>query len=88
MAAPRLILASASPRRKEMLRLAGVRFVILHGNVDEASEPGEAPEKYALRLSEAKARAVAAMRPRRWVLGADTIVTIDGELLGKPATRD
>ena len=64
MAAPRLILASASPRRKEMLRLAGVRFVILHGNVDEAPGPGEAPEDYALRLSEAKARAVAAMRPR------------------------
>jgi septum formation protein len=88
MAAPPLVLASASPRREEMLRLVGVRFAILHGNVDETPRAGEAPEDYALRLSEAKARAVAAMRPGRWVLGADTIVTIDGELLGKPATRD
>ena len=88
MAAPRLILASASPRRKEMLRLAGIRFTILHGSVDETPGPGEAPENYALRLSEAKARAVSAMRPGRWVLGADTIVTIDGELLGKPSTPD
>ena len=71
-----------------MLRLAGVRFAILHGNVDENPLDGESPETYALRLSEAKARAVAATRPGRWVLGADTIVTIDGELLGKPATRD
>jgi len=88
MAAPPLVLASASPRRQEMLRLVGVRFVILHGNVDEAPQAGETPENYAPRLSEAKARAVAAMRPGHWVLGADTIVTIDGELLGKPATRD
>jgi len=88
MPAPPLVLASASPRRDEMLRLVGVRFAILHGNVDEAPRAGEAPEHYALRLSEAKARAVAAMRPGHWVLGADTIVTIDGELLGKPATRD
>jgi septum formation protein len=88
MAAPPLVLASASPRRKEMLRLVGVRFAILHGDVDETPREGEAPEDYALRLSESKARAVAVMRPGRWVLGADTIVTIDGELLGKPATRD
>lgn len=88
MAAPPLVLASASPRRQEMLRLVGVRFVIQHGNVDEAPLAGEAPEDYALRLSEAKARAVAGLHPGRWVLGADTIVTIDGELLGKPATRD
>jgi len=88
MAAPPLILASASPRREEMLRLAGVRFAILHGNVNETPRAGEAPQDYALRLSEAKARVVAALRPGHWVLGADTIVTIDGELLGKPATRD
>ena len=88
MAAPPLVLASASPRREEMLRLVGVSFAILHGNVNEAPQAEEAPQDYALRLSEAKARAVAAMRPGHWVLGADTIVTIDGELLGKPATRD
>ncbi len=88
MKTPKLILASASPRRKEMLRMLGVEFTVLHGNVDESPQAGETPEVYALRLSEAKARAVAATRPGRWVLGADTIVTIDGELLGKPATRD
>lgn len=88
MAASRLILASASPRREEMLRLLGIRFSIQHSNVDEAPRAGESPENYALRLSETKARAVAGMRPGRWVLGADTIVTIDGELLGKPASRD
>ncbi len=86
MARPRLILASASPRREEMLRLLGLRFSVLLSNVDEASAAGELPEHYALRLSEMKARAVAGLRPGHWVLGADTIVTIDGELLGKPQT--
>jgi septum formation protein len=88
MAGTRLILASASPRREEMLRLLGLRFSILHSDVDEAPSPGELPEHYALRLSEAKARAVSGMRPGHWILGADTIVTIDGELLGKPRTTD
>ncbi len=86
MARPRLILASASPRREEMLRLLGLRFSVLLSNVDEAAAAGEPPEHYALRLSEMKARTVAGMRPGHWVLGADTIVTIDGELLGKPQT--
>lgn len=68
--------------------MLGVEFTVLHSDVDENPRAGESPEAYALRLSEAKARAVAAMRPGRWVLGADTIVTIDGELLGKPRTTD
>ncbi|NPV05463.1 MAG: septum formation inhibitor Maf [Syntrophaceae bacterium] len=88
MKTPKLILASASPRRREMLRMLGVAFTVLHSDVDENPLAGESPEAYALRLSEAKARAVAAVRPGRWVLGADTIVTIDGELLGKPRTPD
>jgi septum formation protein len=71
-----------------MLRLLGLRFSILHSNVDETPGAGESPEHYALRLSETKARAVAGMRPGDWVLGADTIVTIDGEFLGKPRTTD
>ncbi len=87
-AAHRLILASASPRREEMLRLLGCRFSVLHSHVDEAPAAGETPEDYALRLSETKARAVSEMQPGHWVLGADTIVTIDGELLGKPRTTD
>ncbi|HEX7504784.1 MAG TPA: Maf family protein [Syntrophales bacterium] len=88
MTGTQLILASASPRREEMLRLLGLRFSILHSNVDEAPSTGELPEHYALRLSEAKARAVAGKRPGHWILGADTIVTIDDELLGKPRTTD
>jgi septum formation protein len=84
----RLILASASPRREEMLRMLGLRFSILQSNVDENPRTAESPEDYALRLSEMKARAVAGMRPGHWVLGADTIVTIDDELLGKPRTTD
>ena len=88
MKTPKLILASASPRRREMLRMLGVAFTVLQSDVDESPRAGESPEAYALRLSEAKARAVAAVRPGRWVLGADTIVTIDGELLGKPRTPD
>jgi septum formation protein len=88
MKTPNLILASASPRRKEMLRMLGVEFAVVRSDVDENPHAGESPEDFALRLSEAKARAVAVKRPGRWVLGADTIVTIDGELLGKPRTAD
>jgi len=68
--------------------MVGVAFTVRHSDVNEDPRAGESPEAYALRLSEAKARAVAARRPGRWVLGADTIVTIDGELLGKPRTPD
>lgn len=71
-----------------MLRLLGLRFTILHSHVDEAPGVGESPRDYALRLSTIKARVVAGMRPGSWVLGADTIVTIDGKVMGKPATRD
>jgi len=88
MAERRLILASASPRREEMLRMLGLRFSILQGDVNEDPRAGEPPEDYALRLSEMKARAVAGMRTGHWVLGADTVVTIDGELMGKPRTID
>jgi len=88
MAERRLILASASPRREEMLHMLGIRFSILQSDVDEDPRAGESPEDYALRLSEMKARAVSGMRPGHWVLGADTVVTIDGELMGKPRTTD
>ncbi len=68
--------------------MLGLRFSILQSDVDENPQTGESPEDYALRLSEMKARAVAGLRPGHWVLGADTIVTIDGELMGKPRTTD
>lgn len=79
-----LVLASASPRRAELLRLAGYAFTVAPADLDETPEPGEAPDAYVRRLAEAKARAVAASRPEAVVLGADTTVVVDGDLLGKP----
>ncbi len=79
-----LVLASASPRRAELLRLAGYAFIVAPADLDETPEPGEAPAAYVRRLAEAKAGAVAAARPGAVVLGADTTVVVDGDLLGKP----
>jgi len=79
------VLASASPRRRDLLRQAGFRFAIDAPDVDESARAGEPPESLAPRLALAKARAVAARAPRdACVLGADTVVVIDGALLGKP----
>src|SRR5262249_28011768 len=77
-----LILASASPRRAELLGRAGVPFAIVPADVDEAQRPGEAPVAYAARLARAKAEAV--RPPDAFVLGAATIVVIDALVLGKP----
>lgn len=77
-----LILASASPRRREILRRAEIAFETRPVDVDESRRPGEAARDYVLRLAEAKARAAA--RPGETVLGADTVVVIDGKILGKP----
>ncbi len=79
-----LILASASPRRNELLRHLGVPFRVVIADIDETPLPGEAPVPYTLRLAEAKARAVLHLHPQATVLGADTTVAVDGELLGKP----
>ena len=79
-----LVLASQSPRRAEILRNAGIPFVVRVANVDETPRPGEPPEEYVQRLAEEKARAVDAA-PGETVLGADTTVVIDGEMLAKPA---
>ena len=79
-----LILASASPRRQELLREAGIPFEVDPAHIAEDQAPGEAPLAYALRLAEEKARAVAIRHPGCYVLGADTIVVVDGEVLGKP----
>jgi len=83
-----LILASASPRRQELLRNAGVRFEVQSADIDETPLPGEAPQACAERLARDKARAVFAQRPQDWVLGADTVVVVDGQILGKPANND
>lgn len=82
----RLILASASPRRGEFLKLMGLHFEVMPGNIDETFRPGEAPREHVLRLAEEKASSVARFYPDAWVLGADTIVVVTGEVLGKPGS--
>ena len=79
-----LILASSSPRRQELLREIGIPFQVHAANINEDQIAGEAPIDYALRLAREKAQAVAAQYPQSYVLGADTIVVIDGDVLGKP----
>jgi septum formation protein len=79
-----LILASRSPRRRELLTAAGISFEVLAADIDETPHADEAPVAYVERLAIEKARAVLALRPDARVLGADTTVTIDGEILGKP----
>jgi septum formation protein len=81
-----LILASASPRRQELLREAGIPFEVHAANINEDQNPGEQPLEYARRLSREKAEAVAAIYPQRYVLGADTIVVVNGEVPGKVET--
>ena len=82
----RLVLASGSPRRREMLALLGVSFDVRPVELDETPAEGEAPAPYVRRLAEAKARAAAAgAEESELVLAADTIVVAGGELLGKPA---
>ena len=79
-----LVLASASPRRSELLRAAGIPFEAVPADVDETQRPGEDAETYVRRLAADKAARVAGLLPGRTVLGADTAVVLDGEVLGKP----
>lgn len=82
------ILASASPRRVELLRAAGLQPVVVPAGVDETAWPGETPADHVVRLARAKAAGVAARHPDAAVLGADTVVAIDDEILGKPRDDD
>jgi septum formation protein len=84
---PELILASSSPRRQELLREIGIPFQVHAANINEDQIADEAPSAYALRLAREKAEAVAVHYPQSFVLGADTIVVVDGEVLGKPKDR-
>jgi septum formation protein len=79
-----LILASASPRRQALLRLVAIRFEIIPSQADERFLQGEAPEEHVIRLARAKAMEIAEQHRDRWVLAADTVVEIDGKVLGKP----
>jgi septum formation protein len=82
----RLLLASTSPRRQDLLRQAGFDFEVQPSRIVEQIRPGERPEEFARRAAREKAMHVAAScPPGRLVLGADTVVVIDGETLGKPA---
>lgn len=81
----RLILASASPRRAELLEAAGIPFTTIATTVDERFRAGEPPEQAVARLAETKANVVAAAHADAVVLGADTTVVIGGEPLGKPS---
>ena len=77
------MLASQSPRRAEILRLAGIPFTVRAASVDETARPGEGPEEYVCRLAEEKTMAVAA-EATETVLGADTTVVVDSHMLAKP----
>jgi septum formation protein len=83
--ANRLILASRSPRRYELLKQTGLDFDVIPSGVDEEGFfQGETPREHVLRLSEAKALDLGRQYPDHWVIGADTIVYVDGVILGKP----
>jgi len=83
----KLILASTSPRRAELLKSAGLFFEILRPDADEKLRAGEMPVEYAIRTAREKAESVKA-RPEAVILGADTVVAIEGHILGKPADAD
>jgi len=84
----RLILASASPRRAELLRAAGFAFEVIVADVDESAKAGEKPSMYVRRLAAEKSAAALAIvkDPHAVVLGADTTVVVDDDILGKPAS--
>jgi septum formation protein len=81
----KFILASSSPRRRELLSSIGISFDVIASNVPEKHDIGEAPEEYVARLSRDKAEAIARQHRERWVIAADTTVLLDDELLEKPA---
>ena len=83
-----LVLASASPRRRHLIGIFGLPFDVAVADVDETPRSGEAADALAMRLARDKALAVADRRPTRTVLAADTVVALDGRLLGKPVDAD
>ena len=79
------ILASASPRRREILSLAGYTFEVVTSDADESFPEGTPPERAVIELAQRKAEAVAVLRPSDTIVSADTVVYCDGRILGKPA---
>jgi septum formation protein len=88
MAAPRLVLASGSPRRADVLRQLGLAPEVRPADVDETYLPGETPPAHVERLARAKAGLVSAREPGALVVGGDTVVVIDGRVLSKPSDAD
>ncbi|MBC8089626.1 MAG: septum formation inhibitor Maf [Phycisphaerae bacterium] len=84
----RVVLASQSPRRRELLALIGVTHTVRPADIDESVHENEAPFPHAERLARTKASVVAALETDAVVIGSDTIVVIDDEILGKPVTHD
>ncbi len=84
---PRLILASKSPRRRYLLKQAGLKFSVIPSSFDESSVILSSPDVYVRQLAENKARDISEQYPDSWVIGADTIVFIDGTILGKPGSQ-
>ena len=84
----RLILASKSPRRYELVKQVGLDFEVIPSKVMEDIVQKESPKEHVIRLAEAKARDIASGYPDRWVIAADTIVYINGSILGKPKSRE
>src|SRR4051794_27646812 len=80
-----VVLASGSPRRRQLLELIGIEHQVLPSNIDETMRPRETPRRHAQRLAREKASAVAKRNPDAVIIAADTIVVIDGKVLGKPA---
>ena len=88
MTNPQIVLASTSPFRRELLSRLGLPFETANPATDETALPGETPEATSLRLSESKARAVAAQFPDALIIGSDQVACIGGEVFGKPGTHD
>jgi septum formation protein len=84
----RLVLASGSPRRRQLLTQAGVEFEIVESGIDELRADSEPAPEFARRMACEKALAVSALHPEALILGADTVVEIDGDVLGKPGGAD
>ncbi|HDQ04825.1 MAG TPA: septum formation inhibitor Maf [Deltaproteobacteria bacterium] len=82
-----VILASSSPRRRELLRSLGLKFKTVPAHIDEDYLEGETLRQHVVRLARNKAGLVAEKYPDAWVLGADTIVVVDGQILGKPENK-
>ncbi|MDP3017799.1 MAG: Maf family protein, partial [Deltaproteobacteria bacterium] len=86
--ANRLILASKSPRRYDLLKQLGLDFEVIPSKIEEDFVPHESPREHVIRLAEAKALDVGNQFLGNWVIGADTIVYVDGIILGKPMSRE